>query len=73
MATVKFYLTRPKSDKPTAIFFLMNYGAYTILPDGKKKYLPLKYYTNETILPERWDTKVGSDRSYSEESPDERW
>ena len=51
MATVKFYLTRPKSDKPTAIFFLMNYGAYTILPDGKKKYLPLKYYTNETILP----------------------
>ena len=46
MATVKFYLTRPKSDKPTAIFFLMNYGAYTILPDGKKKYLPLKYYTN---------------------------
>jgi len=35
----------------------MNYGAYTILPDGKKKYLPLKYYTNETILPERWDTK----------------
>ena len=53
MATVKFYLTRPKSDKPTAIFFLMNYGAYTILPDGKKKYLPLKYYTNETILPER--------------------
>ena len=60
MATVKFYLTRPKSDKPTAIFFLMNYGAYTILPDGKKKYLPLKYYTNETILPERWDTKVGA-------------
>lgn len=60
MATVKFYLTRPKSNKPTAIFFLMNYGAYTILPDGKKKYLPLKYYTNETILPERWDTKVGA-------------
>lgn len=26
MATVKFYLTRPRSDKPTAIFFLMNYG-----------------------------------------------
>ena len=58
MATVKFYLTRPKSDKPTAIFFLMNYGAYTILPDGKKKYLPLKYYTNETILPERWIRKL---------------
>lgn len=60
MATVKFYLTRPKSDKPTAIFFLMNYGAYTILPDGKKKYLPLKYYTNETILPDGWDAKLGA-------------
>lgn len=60
MATVKFYLKRPDSDKPTAIFFLMNYGAYTILPDGKKKYLPLKYYTNETILPERWDSKAGA-------------
>lgn len=60
MATVKFYLKRPDSDKPTAIFFLMNYGAYTILPDGKKKYLPLKYYTNETILPDRWDSKAGA-------------
>ena len=70
MATVKFYLTRPKSDKPTAIFFLMNYGAYTILPDGKKKYLPLKYYTNAGKMGyESWC----SDRSYSEESPDERW
>lgn len=60
MATVKFYLKRPDSDKPTAIFFLMNYGAYTVLPDGKKKYLPLKYYTNETILPEGWDAKTGT-------------
>lgn len=37
----------------------MNYGAYTVLSDGKKKYLPLKYYTNETILPDRWDTISG--------------
>ena len=60
MATVKFYLTRPQSDKPTAIYFLLNYGAFTIQPNGKKKYLPLKYYTNESILPEKWDIKAGA-------------
>ena len=60
MATVKFYLTRPQSDKPTAIYFLLNYGAFTIQPNGKKKYLPLKYYTNESILPEKWDAKAGT-------------
>lgn len=60
MATVKFYLTRPQSDKPTAIYFLLNYGAFTIQPNGKKKYLPLKYYTNESILPEKWDAKAGA-------------
>ncbi|WP_321519507.1 phage integrase SAM-like domain-containing protein [uncultured Bacteroides sp.] len=59
MATIKFYLKRPKSDKPTAIYFLMNYGAYTIQSNGNKKYLPLKYYTNETILPEKWDFETG--------------
>ena len=60
MATVKFYLTRPQSKAPTAIFFLLNYGAFTLLPNGKKKYLPLKYYTDESILPELWDPKNGA-------------
>ena len=34
--SVKFYLKRPDSDKETVIYFLMNYGAYTVLPSGKK-------------------------------------
>lgn len=59
MATVKFYLKRPQSDKQTSIFFLLNYGAYSLRPDGSKKYIPLKYYTNETIHPEKWDSKTG--------------
>ena len=59
MATVKFYLTRPKSDKPTAIFFDELRCIY-YFTRWEEKYLPLKYYTNETILPERWDTKVGA-------------
>ncbi len=42
MATVKFYLTRPKSDKPTAIFFLMNYGAYTIFTRWEEKVLTVE-------------------------------
>ena len=37
----------------------MNYGAYTVLPSGKKKYLPLKYYTTESILPQAWDIQKG--------------
>ena len=58
MASIKFYLTRPNAKVETAIFFHLNYGAYEIV-SGKKKYLPLKYYTNESILPEFWDTKSG--------------
>ena len=42
MATIKFYLTRPKSKDETAIYFLFSYGAFQLLPNGKKKYLPLK-------------------------------
>ncbi len=57
--SVKFYLKRPDSDKETVIYFLMNYGAYTVLPSGKKKYLPLKYYTTESILPQAWDIQKG--------------
>lgn len=57
--SVKFYLKRPDSDKETVIYFLMNYGAYTVLPSGKKKYLPLKYYTTESVLPQAWDIQKG--------------
>lgn len=59
MATLKFYLTRPKSDKKTSIYFLFSFGAFEILANGKKKYLPLKYYTDESIEPSRWDFKKG--------------
>lgn len=57
--SVKFYLKRPNSDKETAIYFSMNYGAYVLLPNGRKKYKPLKYYTTESILPEKWDSQKG--------------
>lgn len=43
MATIKFYLTRPIAKEKTTIFFLFSYGAFQLLPNGKKKYLPLKY------------------------------
>ena len=35
MATIKFYLTRPKSKDETAIYFLFSYGAFQLLPNGK--------------------------------------
>lgn len=59
MATIKFYLTRPKSKDETAIYFLFSYGAFQLLPNGKKKYLPLKYYTTLSILPEKWNVNTG--------------
>jgi len=58
MASVKFYLTRPKSKVKTSIFFRFYYGAYETV-SGKKKYLPMKYYTDESVLPEFWDAKAG--------------
>lgn len=58
MASIKFYLKRSKAKEETSIFLLLNYGAYEIV-SGKKKYLPLKYYTNESIQPEFWDIKNG--------------
>lgn len=58
MASVKFYLKRPEATEETAIFFLLNYGAYEII-SGKKKYLPLKYYTDESIDPIFWNPKTG--------------
>jgi integrase len=58
MASIKFYLTRKNAKTETAIYFLLNYGVYETV-SGKKKYLPLKYYTDESIHPEYWDVKAG--------------
>lgn len=57
MATVKFYLKEPKAEK-SGIYFFLNYGAFEIV-NGKKKYLPLKYYVNESIKPEYWNKDKG--------------
>lgn len=57
MASVKFYLKDSKSEK-TNIYFFLNYGAYEVV-GGKKKYLPLKYYINESINAKYWNTKTG--------------
>lgn len=56
---MKFYLTRPKAKEETSIYFLFSYGVFQILPNGKKKYLPLKYYTTLSISPDKWDSKTG--------------
>ena len=58
MASVKFYLTRANAKENTAVFFICNYGAFEMV-EGKKKYLPLKYYTDETINPEFWNREKG--------------
>lgn len=57
MAKISFYLTNPKSKIETPIFCLINYGLFSI-ESGKKKYLPLKYYTNISILPELWNKEL---------------
>ena len=56
MATLKFYLKDAKAEK-TNIYFFLNYGAFKII-NGKKKYLPLKYYINESIDPKYWNSKA---------------
>ena len=61
MASLKFYLTRPNAQKETSIYFLLNYGAYEMV-SGKKKYLPLKHYTGESINPVYWNAKAGRAR-----------
>ncbi|MDR0693751.1 MAG: site-specific integrase, partial [Prevotellaceae bacterium] len=61
MASIKFYLTRPEAKEQTSIFFLLNYGMYEIV-SGKKKYIPLKYYTDVSIRPEYWNAKTGRAR-----------
>ena len=52
MAKICFFLTRQKA-KTSGIYFLFSYGAYEIR-DGKKKYLPLKYYIDESIETAYW-------------------
>jgi integrase len=52
MANISFFLTRPK-EKTSGIFFLFSYGAFE-MKDGKKKYLPLKYYIDESIDTANW-------------------
>lgn len=57
MATIKFYLKDAKANR-TNIYFFLNYGAYKIVKD-KKKYIPLKYYINESIESKYWNSKAG--------------
>ncbi|MCL2072826.1 MAG: hypothetical protein FWH18_02805 [Marinilabiliaceae bacterium] len=57
MATVKFYL-HDKSAEKTNIYFFLNYGAFE-LQNGKKKYLPFKYFINESIEPKNWNSETG--------------
>ena len=57
MATLKFYIKDSKAEK-TNIYFFLNYGAYKLVNE-KKKYIPLKYYINESIDPKFWNTKAG--------------
>lgn len=54
MAKISFYLTNPQAKVDTSLFCLINYGLYSI-DNGKKKYLPLKYYTDISITPDLWN------------------
>lgn len=57
MASVRFYLYDAKA-QTTNIYFRLSYGAFEIV-NGKKKYLPLQYYINESIEPFFWNAKQG--------------
>lgn len=57
MAKISFYLTNPKAKNETNLFCFINYGLFKIESD-KKKYLPLKYYTDIAILPDLWNKKL---------------
>jgi len=54
MAKISFYLANPKTKNETNLFCFINYGLYSIDND-KKKYLPLKYYTDIVIHPDLWN------------------
>ena len=69
MASIKFYLKRANEKQPTSIYFMLSYGAFEII-NGRKKYLPLKYYTNEAIEPKYWNSKEGIVRANFREAPE---
>ena len=54
MAKISFYLTRPQAKNETNLFCLINYGLYEYVK-GVKRYLPLKYYTDITMIPDLWN------------------
>lgn len=57
MAKISFYLTNPRAKSETPLFCFINYGLYSI-ESGKKKYLPLKYYTTISIRPDLWNKEL---------------
>jgi len=57
MAKISFYLTNTKTKTETNLYCLINYGLFRI-DNGVKKYLPLKYYTDISILPELWNNEL---------------
>jgi integrase len=63
MASVKFYLSKPKATS-SSIFFRLNYGAFEIVNDNKR-YLPLQYHTDEVINPAFWNAKKGEAKQIS--------
>ena len=52
MASLNFYLNRPGA-KTSGIHFLLNYGAFEFR-NGRKVYLPFKYYLDEQIESSNW-------------------
>ncbi len=55
MAKISFYLTNPSAKNETPLFCFINYGLFENgKNNGKKKYLPLKYYTTISIHPDLW-------------------
>ncbi len=58
MANVRFYLKSSKSSRRTSIFMMVHFGASSVIGQ-QKKYLPLKYYINETICPANWNKRTG--------------
>ncbi len=57
MAKIRFYL-KEQTGKSTCIFMMLHFGASTLI-NGRKKYLPLKYYINENICPAHWNKRIG--------------
>ena len=45
----------PSKQKETPIIMMVNYGYHELTSSGKKKYIPLKYATKESIKPFNWN------------------